>query len=113
MVTKIFLFNHAESFNPQFPNEINRSVDEEWSIASNTTINSTRSGGLKAGSGDSSSANTPYTKNTAAVRALTGRSNGYNSYNYSPNAYAQSRPVQVLPASSPVSTISNSTVGRR
>ena len=87
----------------------NRSSDEEWSIASNTTINSTRSGGLKGDSNTVSNGNS----NSAAVRALTGRSNGYNSYNYSPNAYAQVRPVQVLPASSPVSTISNSTLGRR
>ena len=93
-----------------------RSADEEWSIASNTTINSSaRSNGAKAAQRDSNSSGDSSTagSNAAAVRALSGRSNGYNSFNSSTNVYSHTKPVQVLPGGSPMSSISNSTTGKR
>lgn len=82
-----------------------RNADEEWSIASNTTT---------ASSSRSKSATTPSSSNAAgpAVKALTGRSNGYNSYNHN-STYSHTRPVEVAPLTSPLSTLSTSTIGRR
>jgi hypothetical protein len=88
--------------------QLERSLDEEWSVASNTTAASSRSrggGSSQVGAGGGNSGRGASGLTSPSPMPLTGRPNGYVSQ-------PLTRPVYVASAASPTSTLSNST-GRR